>query len=244
MECPTCGQEFPTTSGMRKHHTKVHGTSMPNRQCTGCGSKFYDRKARRKYCDECNPNAGENNGNWRDAKETATYRICEEEFEYYPSDKDGVYCPPCVASADGLLPENPARRRTRVVTMCGGCGAEIEVLPARLASNKRGFFCDRECYGHWLSSNIVGEDHHQWAGGTLAYGQPWWKVRRLALERDEHCCQNCGRDVDQLGQEPDVHHLEPVRNHESPEDAHRLDNVVSLCRSCHRHVEAGNVELA
>lgn len=243
MKCPTCDQGFPTTSGMRKHHTKVHGRPLPNRECEGCGSRFYDEKSRRKFCDDCNPNGGENNGNWRDAMETATCRTCETEFEYYPSEKDGVFCTTCVASADGLLPENPSRRQTRVVVMCRSCGAEIKVLPSRWDSQKRGFFCDRGCYGNWLSSNIVGKAHHQWEGGTVEYGQRWWQVRRRALDRDEHRCQNCGRDADQLGQEPDVHHVKPVRSYDTPERAHRLDNVVSLCRSCHRHVEAGNIEL-
>lgn len=243
MECPTCHDTFPTIQGMRQHHTKVHGEALPNRECRGCGSRFYDPKARLKYCPDCNPNAGENNGNWRGAKETASCRSCGASFEYYPSDKDGVYCRTCVASADGLLPENPARRHTRVAVKCETCGAEIEVLPSRLSSQKRGFFCDLDCYGEWLSSHVVGPDHHQWEGGTIAYGRRWWRVRRQALERDDHRCQQCGRDADELGREPDVHHLEAVRSHEAPEDAHRLDNVVTLCRPCHRRVEAGTIEL-
>lgn len=149
---------------MPQHHSSVHGVPRPNRECKGCGSKFYDSKSRRSFCDDCNPNAGENNGNWKDAKETTDCRTCGSAFEYYPSDKQGIYCPDCVESAAGLLPENPVEKHPREDVECSNCGAELQVLPSRVSAQKRGVFCDPQCYGDWLSDNIVGEDHHQWKG--------------------------------------------------------------------------------
>lgn len=243
MECPTCGKGFRTLSGMRQHHAKVHGVSLPNRECKGCGSRFYDPKARQKFCTDCNPNSGENNGNWKGAREEAECRVCGAEFEYYPSNKEGVYCSDCVQSADGLLPENPSTPIPRLEVDCLHCGSTQRVLPSRVSYQTRGFFCDRDCYGKWLSENVVGEDHHQWEGGSLTYGQRWWRTRRLALHRDKHRCQYCGLTAEELGQEPDVHHRTPVRSFDNPEDAHSLDNVVTLCRSCHRNVEEGTINL-
>lgn len=242
MDCPTCGTPLRTEQGVRQHHTKVHGDPLPNRTCTGCDVEFYDSKAQREFCGDCNPNAGEHNGNYRDAKETTECRQCGSEFDYYPSDKDGVYCPDCVAAADGLLPENPAERE-RLDAECQWCGAVRSFVPSRLDELSRGPFCDLECYGEWLSANVVGDSHHQWEGGTLTYGDGWWAVRRDARERDGHSCQVCGVDADEIGREPDVHHIVPVREFDDPEDAHRLDNVVTLCRSCHRRVEDGSLEL-
>jgi hypothetical protein len=69
MDCPTCGTSLSTRQGMRQHHTKMHGEPLPNRTCTGCDERFYDPKARREYCGDCNPNAGSNNGNWKHAAE-------------------------------------------------------------------------------------------------------------------------------------------------------------------------------
>lgn len=227
---------------MHQHHTKVHDIPLPNRECIGCGTEFYDRKARRKFCQGCNPQAGENNGNWKDAKDTATCRTCDTEFEYYPSNKKGVYCSDCVESADGLLPENFPKPIERIVTECRHCGADIRVLPSQVATQKRGFFCDLDCYGCWLSENVVGENHHQWQGGEIAYGKNWWGLRRQALERDDHRCQHCGASAVELGREPDEHHLTPVREFSRPEAAHTLQNVISLCRSCHRHAEEGNID--
>jgi len=32
-ECPNCGKMLDTESGMRQHHTNVHGKPLPNRTC-------------------------------------------------------------------------------------------------------------------------------------------------------------------------------------------------------------------
>lgn len=238
MECPTCGTHLRTEQGARQHHTKVHDEPLPNRTCRDCQREFYDPKSRRVYCDDCYSESGEKNGNYRNAKETTDCELCGETFEYYPSNKKGVYCSDCVADADGLLPENPSSQGERVECACPACGRIHSVVPSR-AENTRGVYCGLGCYSRWLSRNVVGPDHHQWEGGSLSYGRSWWAVRRSALRRDQYRCQHCLRTEGELGQKPDVHHLDRVRDFDDPEDAHRLENAVSLCRSCHRRVEEG-----
>ncbi|WP_254763601.1 HNH endonuclease [Natrinema marinum] len=244
MDCPTCGKSLNTEQGMRQHHTKVHDEPLPNRTCTGCASEFYDPKARLEFCDDCNPNGGEYNGNWKGGKETATCTCCGSTFSFYPSSKKGIYCSACVEGVDGLLPENYAEKGERVVTECRACGESLEVRPARLERQKRGPFCTLECYGDWLSENVVGPEHHQWEGGSINYGQKWWQIRSRALERDDYECQHCGADDEELGRNPDVHHLQPVRSFEHVEDAHTMDNVITLCRSCHRRAEDGQIAVS
>ncbi|MFC4544591.1 HNH endonuclease [Halosolutus amylolyticus] len=241
MDCPTCGKSLRTEQGMRQHHTKVHGEPLPNRTCKGCGTAFYDPKSRLEYCDDCDPNAGEHNGNWSDASETGTCATCGDSFSFYPSNKIGTYCPDCVRGTDGLLPENPSEPGERVSVPCRYCGAEFDVVPSRAANRSRGVFCTLECYGDWLSENVVGPAHHQWEGGPIEYGRSWWRVRRQTLERDRYECQQCGAGPDELGQNPDVHHLTPVREFDRPAEAHTLANVITLCRPCHRRVEAGEI---
>lgn len=243
MECPTCGRMLSSERGMRQHHTKVHDESLPNRKCSGCGTAFYDPKARLDYCDDCNPEAGENNGNWKDATETTECDRCGDEFEFYPSNKEGVYCSECVEDATGLLPENPSNQGSSPTVACTHCDSPMEVHESRVAQNERGVFCDLSCYGAWLSENVTGSDHHQWEGGAINYGSGWWTTRREALKRDDYQCQQCGRDRTDIGRNPDVHHIEPVRTFDDPEAAHTLANVVTLCRSCHRDVEAGNIDV-
>lgn len=242
MECPTCGKSLSTERGVKQHHTIVHDDPLPNRTCADCGVEFYDPKPQRTYCEDCYSQAGEKNGNYRDATETTECRRCGRAFEDYPSDKDGVYCPECVEAADGLLPTAESSTPT-VEVRCEYCDSTLERHPSRVESGSYGEFCDLDCYGQWLSENVVGESHHQWQGGTFPYGSSWWSVRRAALERDDHECQRCGAGTVELGRKPDVHHVVPVRSFDDPADAHRLDNVVCLCRSCHRLVEDGDASL-
>lgn len=241
MECPTCEKSLSTKQGVRQHHTKVHGETLPNRCCKGCEVEFYDPKSRREFCDDCNPNAGEHNGNWKDKKSTATCESCSTTFSYYSSNKNGKYCQDCVESAEGLLPENPQEKEPRVFVECRYCGQKKSVLPSQEDNKERGFYCNLNCYGRWLSENIIGSNHHQWEGGPIDYGQSWWSIRRAARERDNYECQICGQSKDELGRNPDVHHLTPVRKFDNVEEAHTMDNVVTLCRSCHRHVEVGEI---
>lgn len=242
--CPTCERTLGTRQGMRQHHTKVHGDPLPNRTCKGCGTEFYDEKARRMFCENCNPNGGENNGNWRAAKESTECRRCGSEFQYYPSDKDGVFCPECVAEADEFLGTHYAEVHgiEPVEFDCEQCGA-TRALPPSDVEDGRGRFCSHECKSAWMSENWRGEAHHAWKGGHEQwwYGDDWWQVRRAARERDGHECQRCGATREDLGREPDVHHIKPIREHDDPFDAHNLDNVICLCPSCHAGVESGSL---
>jgi hypothetical protein len=234
MDCPTCRKSLSTEQGMRQHHTKVHGEPLPNRECEGCDVAFYDPKARKSYCEDCNPNAGKHNGNWKDARETTDCERCGDQFEYYPSDKKGVYCSECVEESDEFLGDHYAEvhdiePETRT---CEYCDEEFDILPCFLRLGG-GRFCSAGCRNSWLSD--------QWGDGEAVYNGNWRPVRRAALERDGHQCQNCGDGPEEIGREPDVHHLKPVREFDDPQDAHELSNVVCLCPQCHAFVEHGTI---
>lgn len=241
-ECPDCGKSLVTEQGMRQHHTKVHGEPLPNRHCKGCDTEFYDPKSRRTYCEGCNPEAREHNGNWRGGKESTECLLCGDTFEYYQSEKEGVYCPDCVKEANDFLGESFAEVHDieRVERDCEYCGEPMSVL---VSERKRGNgrFCSRDCLATWMSANHRGENHHQWLGEGGDYTGEWWKARRKALKRDNYRCQHCGKSTEDMGRNPDVHHIEPVRSFENSQNAHVLKNLISLCRSCHRHAESGNI---
>lgn len=232
--CPTCGKSLRTEQGMRQHHTKIHGDPLPNRTCKGCGVEFYDPKARLTFCDDCNPNGGPNNGNWKDAKDVAECRLCRNEFEYYPSDKKDVYCPECVAKSDIFLGEPYVKDAKRITKECDYCGIEMDVLQSTLDRGE-GRFCDFDCLCDWMAKDGRAD--------PTAYGQNWKPIKQQALDRDNHTCQYCGITANELGQEPDVHHIKPIREFDKPADAHTLDNVICLCRGCHRRVEVGNIQI-
>lgn len=92
-----------------------------------------------------------------------------------------------------------------------------------------------------------GELHHRWKGGREPYyGENWHEQRRKVLRRDEYECQKCGigdekhRESRDMGL--DVHHIVPLREFETEEEANRLDNLVTLCRNCHNQVETQQPE--
>lgn len=104
-------------------------------------------------------------------------------------------------------------------------------------------------HNHGIETRTVGsqpgELHHRWKGGVNEYyGDNWERQRRKALRRDDYECQQCGitqsehRSRTDIGL--DVHHKTPIRTFQAPEDANTLDNLVTLCRSCHNTIEPPN----
>jgi hypothetical protein len=74
-------------------------------------------------------------------------------------------------------------------------------------------------------------------GELRRYGSEWPEQRRLALERDGWECQDCGM-ADEEHRERyssglQVHHETPLREFEDSEEANRIENLITLCRSCH-----------
>jgi 5-methylcytosine-specific restriction endonuclease McrA len=242
MDCPTCEKSLNTEGGMRQHHTQVHDDPLPNRTCKGCATEFYDPKSQRSYCDDCNPQAGEHNGNYQNATETTTCDACGDQFEYYPSDKDGIWCPACVDAADGLLPENPIHVDP-VRVACEFCGRILEVGSYRVNRAIHGVFCSNWCHARWMSREYHGPRHHCWEGKGETRGPGWKPARQRVLKRDDHECQLCGKGKEEIGRNPDVHHIEPLRTFDDLRDAHTLSNLISLCHSCHMRVEHGDASV-
>ncbi len=102
-----------------------------------------------------------------------------------------------------------------------------------------------ETSGYWL---IFGEalTERLYDLGILLrpneYGPNWQQQRKLALERDGRRCRMCGASEGVLH----VHHVRPFREfnyipgaNEHYLAANELDNLTTLCPSCHRQAEAG-----
>lgn len=253
--CPTCGREFSGKRGMRVHHAQAHGEKLPNRSCANCGTEFYSEEERRYCSDNCREAAvsfvGKENPNYRGGKETTACAICDDEFDYYPSEKPGRYCPTCVEEKEWRhQPElnqeaNPRWNGGKQTYECDVCSDSFERYPSEVTGEVA--VCSPECQNEWLSEAFTGAGHPNWEGGdTGSYGPGWNAVRREALERDGHTCVICGTTREELGRNPDVHHIVPVRAFAaSPDhdvaDAHYLENVVSLCVACHRKAEFGDI---
>lgn len=182
--------------------------------------------------------------------EESSCKSCGATFTYYPSNKKGVYCGDCSDNSwgnDNLInlrgSENPnwsgGVSRTVGVT-CYQCGEKIERRKIDL-ENRDKFFCSDQCLSEGFSDMFSGDGNPMWKGGFHKkwYNcKKWKKVRKDAKDRDGFQCIRCG-SCEML----DVHHIKPVREFEDYMDAHTLENVVTLCRSCHRKVEVGEAEI-
>jgi DEAD/DEAH box helicase domain-containing protein len=88
-----------------------------------------------------------------------------------------------------------------------------------------------------LSESTVSRlrDAGLWTNDTNEYGPDWPKIREKARARDQYKCQVCG--ATETTRQHDVHHKVPFRTFVDPLQANRLDNLSTLCRTCHQKVE-------
>lgn len=226
---------------------------MRAKTCQNCGKGLGDGYGV-KYCSqECfhegHSFAGKNNPNYNGGKVSAECRICGKEFGYYPSDKKGWYCPECVEKEEWRTPpvvtgsDNPRWVGGKTEKECNVCGSIVRRYPSGFENDV--VCCSEECRKIWLSESFTGEGHPNWkGGGSIHYGKGWRRARLAALDRDGHTCRVCGATRDDLGRNPDVHHIIPVREFADPEDAHTVDNLICLCVTCHRNADVGNISEA
>ncbi len=93
--------------------------------------------------------------------------------------------------------------------------------------------------GYWLSigADIVESLREMglWSNDPNDYGPNWPRQRDLARARDGYRCQVCY--ALEGGRAHHVHHKVPFRTFSSYEEANRLENLITVCPSCHRKVE-------
>lgn len=100
--------------------------------------------------------------------------------------------------------------------------------------------CGMGCFAKLLSEKFSGSGNPSYKGGEVdLWRKNWKRQRRKALERDNRRCQGCGKDESELNRGLSVHHIIPRRDFVDDngeldyEKAHKLDNLVCLCRNCH-----------
>lgn len=94
--------------------------------------------------------------------------------------------------------------------------------------------------GYWL---VLGDETVEmlkeeglWSGAPNNYGPGWLALSEFVRARDGFRCQMCG--VVEKDRAHDIHHKIPFRAFASPEQANRLENLITLCPACHRKAEA------
>jgi DEAD/DEAH box helicase domain-containing protein len=94
--------------------------------------------------------------------------------------------------------------------------------------------------GYWLSLSEETiarlREAGAWTNDPNDYGPDWGKIRDRVRARDDYKCQVCG--ALEASRQHDVHHKVPFKAFISREDANRLENLTTLCPTCHHKVEA------
>lgn len=92
---------------------------------------------------------------------------------------------------------------------------------------------------YWLipsdDSLDVLRDHGLWKNDPNEYGPTWNAIRKLVKRRDQNTCQNCSAVEQTIPFH--VHHKIPFRNFQTPEQANQMNNLITLCPSCHQKAE-------
>lgn len=93
--------------------------------------------------------------------------------------------------------------------------------------------------GYWVSLSEETVAHLRaagvWMNDPNDYGPGWNQIRDRVRARDKHTCQVCG--TVETERQHDVHHKVPFRLFASYVEANRLENLTTLCPSCHHKVE-------
>jgi len=251
-----CHNEWKSENVRGENHPLFNKEKI---SCDYCGKEFLRRPSHikrrnksRNYCSrEC-----KNKDQTEREKVKAVCTTCGKEFEKYEGqvrNDDRHFCSrECFENRPMKGENNPNWKGGLAIVECRYCNEEFEVKPAR---KDEAIFCSHKCYGKWLSENVKGENHPlygetlekmqgernpAWRGGYEPYyGENWHPQRRKALERDNHTCRVCGMEED--GREHDVHHIVPRREFDTVEEANILDNLITLCRSCHGRADIGKI---
>ena len=149
------------------------------------------------------------------------------------------YCSkPCAGKHSYIVQRNP----TPIDNHCRQCGRLIGVQKRMYQT----WFCRRKCY-ELFCATLTPEQIVEGVAAAIPLNMPagyrgpdWDRQRKKARQRDSYRCQRCGVSEQGVGRDLDVHHIKPfqefgIMNYKA---ANVLTNLISLCASCHTHVEA------
>lgn len=262
-QCPSCERsDFETKQGLYKHHAYTHGESLvtETRTCDWCGEEFTRPRSEftdseHNFCGEdcygkwhSENHVGEDASHYKGGKIEVECANCGDSFEKFPSDVAGTnfsYCShECQDEhrSEVYVGENHPTY-ARIAVKCYHCGDELEVVPARYEKQER-FFCSQECKAATWSDEFAGGGNPSWKGGVSRYYGSGFSAsyRSEIRSRDGKRCQDCGMTAEQhmekFGRDLEVHHIIPFRLFEDGDEAaHQPDNLITLCRPCHRKWE-------
>jgi len=230
-ECAECGNEIHVPPSQIE---EVEGYEQKNHFCNkDCESSFKSREW-----------VGENHPSWDGGRERVSCEECGGTYKVHPHNLEETRFCSMECSRENWKKEKEEYN-------CASCGDIVKKMAHSVKGENT--TCSKECHKKYMSEIRKGESNPAWKGGRFEYyGPNWPEQREAALERDGYSCQECDMTRDQHYQNYDedlhVHHKVPRRqiiDREEPtldqfELANSLDNLVTVCTSCHRKLESNN----
>jgi len=126
----------------------------------------------------------------------------------------------------------PKRRKNPIIVECLFCHKPIERCKSTVSKRN---FCNYFCHASWMVGNTRGENCANWKGGITAISSDNLKtpefrdLKKIVLSRFP-LCVICGNE-----KTLHVHHIKTRRL--NPELAFDINNLITLCRSCHSTIK-------
>lgn len=192
---------------MKQHHYGSHGEKIGKRSV---------------ICDWCNQSFKE----WESELQRTERTFCDNECfgKWQSSIQKGE--------------DNPNWLGGKLKThTCKVCGSEYE----NYKQSSETSCCSEDCYTEILEQR-TGEDCASWKGGAERYyGNIWTEQREKAIKEAGERCEECSipriKHKQNYGKDLHVHHIQPYRTFDDDKEAHKLDNLVAVCRDCHYDLE-------
>lgn len=235
--CPVCGVTYKASAARLKHGRQT----TCSRQCSYRLRAFHKTKEKIKL--QC--------------------PVCLSHFERLESmnkDSQSCYCSPsCAYKGRSLgITKMPKRgkgtynikisQKKPVELHCIECNNLFVTIPAKAIRSK---FCSKSCCNKHQKKTMLGELNPSWIDGRsydkrCHRGQDWAEQRQKAYRRDNYTCQHCG--VKCVGRNSltknNAHRLIQCHHVTHWRESHdnSLENLVTLCVSCHAKVHFGNTD--
>ena len=121
---------------------------------------------------------------------------------------------------------------SRVWFICTDCGKKFKTWKSN-KTDRKNVYCSVKCRARGATPK--GKDSYNWKGGVTPAinkrcNSAWWiELRKKVYKRDNYTCKTC----DKTNCKVECHHIIPERLG----GTHRMDNLVTLCVSCHKYAE-------
>lgn len=216
-ECTTAFHKEKQQSAPKK---KIY---QENHTCQYCGKEFIwtSSKSYQKYCSsECATNANNERLKAYKWKEERKCAYCGNSFEWHSNKSGQKYCSQeCRDAATKITIHNYQKKIRKQKTdeeLQNEVYLKVLNIISKMDQTKGASFG-----GKAIDYRVIGDISE--------------RTREEVLERDSHECQVCKRK-DSLH----LHHLIKRKNGGN----HDAENLITLCASCHRHIETGDLDHA